>query len=155
MPSVTDSPDVLCQFIVDKLKANYALLTAAVSGVTVSSPDDIYYGDQDKFPRSPSICVEPGTLDRELMGVSFRTNNTITFFVFVYHARVQDNQATRKEAQQISEVVTTLLNNDPQLGGNAIHSYTSTNESGYVYRKETMYRTNRITFQVFTKTRLR
>lgn len=154
MVNITDSQDVLTQYIVDKLKANYAALTTAVDG-EVGSADDVYYGDQEKFPRTPSICVEPGTLDRELQGVSYTALNTITFYIFVYHAKVQDNQLTRKEVQQVSEAVTALLHLDPQLGGYAIHSFAATNESGYVYRKDTQYRTNRITFQVTTKTRLR
>lgn len=150
----TDSVDLVVQYVIDKLKTNYAALTSAVGG-QVGSADDVYYGDQEKFPRTPSICVDPGTMDRTLQGVSFRTDNNFVIYILVYHAKLQDNQLTRKEAQQVSEAIETLLHQDPQLGGLTIHSFCSRNESGYVYRRDTMYRTNRITFEPYSKTRLR
>lgn len=153
MPSITDSVDTITQYVIDKLITNAALLKST-SGVVVGS-DDIYYGDQEKFPRTPSICVDPGNRRRDLQGVSYRTDNNFTLYIYVYHAKVQDNQLTRKEAQQISEAIETLLHQDPQLGGNVIHGFCSLNESGYVYRQNTMYRTNRITFEPYSKTRLR
>jgi len=153
VPSITDSVDVVAQYVIDKLKANASLLKAT-SGVTTDAAD-IYYGDQEKFPRTPSICVDPGNRRRDLQGVSYRTDNNFVLYIYVYHARVQDNQLTRKEAQQISEAIETLLHQDPQLGGNVIHSFCSLNESGYVYRQNTMYRTNRVTFEPYSKTRLR
>jgi hypothetical protein len=153
VPSITDSVDTVTQYVIDKLKANAALLKSSTNVVVDAA--DIYYGDQEKFPRTPSICVDPGNRRRDLQGVSFRTDNNFTLYIYVYHSKLQDNQLTRKEAQQISEAIETLLHGDPQLGGNVIHSYCTLNESGYVYRQNTMYRTNRITFEPYSKTRLR
>lgn len=153
MPSITDSVDVITQYVIDKLRANASLLKTSTN-IAVDA-QDIYYGDQEKFPRTPSVCVDPGNRQRTLQGVSFRTDNAFTIYILVYHARIQDNQITRKEAQQISEAIETLLHQDPQLGGNVVHSFCSLNESGYVYRTGTMYRTNRITFEPYSKTRLR
>lgn len=153
MPSMTDSLDAATQYVIDKLKANASVLVTS-TGVTVGA-EDIYYGDQDKMPRTPSICVDPNVRRRDLQGVSFRTDNNFVIHILVYHSKLQDNQLTRKEAQQISEAIETLLHQDPQLGGLVIHSFCSLNESGYVYRNNTMYRTNRITFEPYSKTRLR
>lgn len=155
MVNITDSHDVLTQYIVDKLRTNYALLIAAVTGVAVPSPDDIYYGDQDKLPRTPSVCVEPLDTGRTLQGVSYRADNEFTWSIFVYHDKFQDNQLTRKECQQVAEVIVTLLHQDPQMGGNAIHSFAPSNESGYVFRAKTQYRANKISYSASTKTRLR
>ena len=154
MPSITDSVDLITQYIVDKIKANYISLTSVVSG-EVGSANDVFYGDQEKFQHTPSICVDPGNRQRSLMGVSYRTDNNFAIYILVYHAKLQDNQVTRKEAQQVSEAIETLLHADPQLGGLVIHSFCALNESGYVYRQSTMYRTNRITFEPYSKTRLR
>ena len=153
MPSITDSVDVVAQYVIDRLKANADLLRST-SNVIVDAAD-IYYGDQDKFPRTPSICVDPGNRRRDLQGVSFRTDNNFTIYILVYHSKLQDNQETRAEVQQISEAVETLLHQDPQLGGYVIHSYCTLNESGYVFRQNTMYRTCRITFEAYSKTMLR
>jgi hypothetical protein len=152
--NITDSMDTVAQYVVDKLKTNYAALTSMVDG-EVGSSDDVYYGDQELMPRTPSICVDPGTEQRTLQGVSFRTDNNFVVYIYVYHAKIQDNQLTRKEVQQVSEAIATLLHQDPQLGGLVIHSYVALNESGYTYRGKTMYRTNRLTFEPYSKTRLR
>lgn len=155
MVNITDSMDTIAQYIIDLLKANVSLLKASVSNVGVPGVEDIYYGDQEKFPRSPSICVDVNSLQRTLQGFSYRSDNAFIVYIYVHHARIQGNQLTRKEAQQISEVITTLIHADPQLGGNVIHGFVSTNESGYTYRQNTMYRTNRLTYEPYTKTRLR
>lgn len=155
MVNITDSVDVITQYVVDKIKAACSAGTIVTTTGVVASADDVYYGDQEKFPRSPSVCVDPGNRQRVLQGVSFRTDNNFSLYILVYHARIQDNQLTRKEAQQLSEQIETLLHQDPTLGGNVVHSFCSLNESGYVYRAATMYRTNRITFEPYSKTRLR
>jgi hypothetical protein len=151
--NITDSVDTVTQYVIDKLKANAAVLKTSTN--VVVDPQDIYYGDQEKFPRTPSICVDPGNRARILQGVSYRTDNNFVLYIYVYHAKVQDNQITRKEVQQISEAIETLLHSDPQLGGIVIHSFCTLNESGYVYRQNTMYRTCRITFEPYSKTKLR
>jgi hypothetical protein len=150
----TDSMDLVAQYVVDKIKANYVSLTSMVNG-SVGTADDVYYGDQDKFPRTPSICVDPGQRPRTLEGASYRSLNNFVLYIFVYHAKLQDNQLTRKEAQQVSEAIEDLLHADPQLGGLVIHSFCTNNESGYSYRNNTQYRTNRITFEPMSKTPLR
>lgn len=155
MPSITDSVDALTQYVIAKIKAACVANTLVTTTGVYAGADDVYYGDQDKFPRTPSICIDPGNRQRILQGASFRTDNNFTIYILVYHAKVQDNQATRMEAQQLSEQIETLLHLDPQLGGLVIHSFCTLNESGYVYRQNTMYRTNRITFEPYSKTRLR
>lgn len=155
MVNITDSVDTVTQYVVDKIKiAATAHDIVTTSGVTLDSAD-IYYGDQEKFPRSPSVCVDPGSRTRTLQGVSYRTDNNFSIYILVYHAKIQDNQQTRKEVQQLSEQIETLLHADPTLGGYVVHCFCGLNESGYVYRQNTMYRTCRITFDVYSKTRLR
>jgi hypothetical protein len=159
--TITDSLDAFTQGTIDKLRANVALLTSSDGLASIVDAEQaagvplIFYGDQEKFPATPCICVDPVTRTRDLQGVSFRTDNNFTVYVLVYHGRVQDNQLTRKQAQQIAEAVETLLNNDSQLGGLTINAWCSNNESGYVFRQGTMWRTNRVTFSGYTKTRLR
>lgn len=158
---LTDSLDDVAQAVIDKLVANVSLLVS--SDLEASIPEAqassncsmIFYGDQEKFPATPAICVEPVSRMRDLQGVSYRTDNNFTVYVMVFVAKVQDNQVTRKQAQTLSEVIEGLLHVDAQLGGLLINSFCSNNESGYVFRNNTMYRTNRITYTGYSKTRLR
>ena len=156
MTVLTDSLDLVTQYIVDKI------VTAAAAGaiksadnLAVLTPGNVFYGDQVKYPATPAIAVEPGGRPRTLMEVSYRTENNFSVFIMCYHAGIQDNQLTRKQIQQISEGIETLIHQDPQFGGLLVHGFCENNDSGYVYRQSTMYRTNRISFSGYSKTRLR
>lgn len=161
MVSLTDSLDEVAQFLVDLLNANLPLLksedgkASMEESAAATMGPVVFYGDQEKLPVSPCICVDPGTRPRTLNGVSYTGTNDFTVYILVYHARVQDNQLTRKQVQQISEIAERLMMKDPQMGGLVIHCAVTENESGYVYRNNTMYRTNRITFTAMSRTRLR
>ena len=155
MVNITDSVDAVTSYVIAKIQAAATAQTLKTSSGVTLAPEDVYYGDQEKFPRTPSVCVDPGNRQRDLQGVSYRTDNKFALYILVYHAKIQDNQLTRQEVQQLSEQIETLLHLDPQLGGLVIHSYCTLNESGYVYRQATLYRTNRITFEPYSKTRLR
>lgn len=152
---ITDSVDKVAQYIIDLLKANVAVLKSE-DNVAQMVPSNIYYGDQEKFPEVPAICVDPGTRPRRLEGVSYRSHNDFNIYIMFYFAKVdQSNQDTRKQIQQIAEAAETLIHQDPQFGGLLIHGFCELNESGYTYRAGTMYRSNRVTFSGYSKTRLR
>lgn len=164
--SNTDSLDAVTKQIITVLKTNIALLVSTDVGddgriasvadaAEVIGYPPIYYGDQDKLPVTPCICVEPSNRLREYHQVSYRTTNSFSVYLLFYHSRVQDNQVTRAQIQQISEAAETLIHQDPQLAGLVIDGFCSNNESGYVYRQGTMYRTNRVLYEATTKTRLR
>lgn len=163
--SLTDSLDTLVQYQVDKFKtAASAGLITDKSGLVVLTPDNVWYGDQNKLPAVPALCIEPSSRPRTLEGVSYRTNNDFQVYFMWYHADVtQSNQNTRQQVQQLSEAGEALIHKDPQCnldtgggpGGLLIHCFCQLNESGYTYRSNTLYRTNRVTFSGYSKTALR
>lgn len=119
---------------------------------------NVFYGDQDQLPGTPTVCVEPNDKQRELAGAPNMTENTFIIFILIYHDKLQDNQQTRLEVDQIAFDIEHLLHQDLQLTvtGNPllIHGFVERNESGYVYKKGTLYRTARITYKGMNKTSL-
>jgi hypothetical protein len=144
---------VITQLLVDKIAANAASYTIPIA------PEDVMYGDQDRIPRTPFVCVEPNDKQRTLKGVPNMTENEFQIFILLYHNKVQDNQLTRKEIDQFAYEVEQLIHQDLQLknGGltpNMIHGFCQSNESGYTFKAGTLYRTARLTYRGLNKTSL-
>lgn len=124
------------------------------------STADIYFGDQDSIPRTPSICVEPGEKTRTLQGVSQMTKNEFEIYLMVYHNRVQSVQQTREECDQLAYEIEKWLHADLQLALGVpatpalIHGFVRQNESGYAVKNNTLYRSARLTYMGENKTSL-
>jgi hypothetical protein len=145
MATMTDSLVTLAKYVFEKLDDAKAQLKL----------EDVYYGDQAKIPRTPTVCVEPGTKRRNLEGAPRVTRNTMDVMLLVYLMKIGGTtQTTRQEVDEIAESIEGFLHTDPQLNGLAIHSYVTLLESGYADRGGTLFRTARLTFEVDTKTLL-
>ncbi len=127
-----------------------SLLTAKVQLGII----DVWFGDQDRIPRTPAVAVEPGETSRELNGAPRRVEEQHTVYLLIYHNKVQSGSQSRLEAQQFAEVVEDFLHNDPTLGGLVIHSFATANESGFSSRKGTTLVTNRVTFTATSQRQL-
>jgi hypothetical protein len=158
MAQMTDSLDAVAQYIHDLIQAQCNLpgnTLKSNDGAVVLKAKNVFYGDQEKYPESPAVAIEPSDRPRTLAGLSYRSQNDFGVYILCYLAKVQTNQLTRQQIQQISEKIETLIHTDPQLGGLVVHGFCANNESGYVYRSGTLYRSNRITYSGMSKTRLR
>jgi hypothetical protein len=114
----------------------------------------VYYGDQDKIPVTPAVCVEPGTKRRTLDGVPRATLVTMDVILLVYLQKIGPMQIAREEADVVAEDVEAFLHGDPQLNGLAIHSLATSVEYGYAARDSSIMRTARITFEATSKVHL-
>jgi len=140
------------------------IVAAAVASAFTVFPDDgndmdVWYGDQNTIGRTPSVCIEPDEKQRTLEGAPNMTVNEFTVFILIYHNKVQDMQITRKECDVLAYEIEKLIHQDLQLlnGGSTprlIHGFVRSNESGYVYKGNTLYRVARLTFYGKNKTSL-
>ena len=140
----TDSLVELTQYVFDKL-------TLVKNELEVV---DIFYGDQDRIPRSPTLCVEPINLRRELAGATRRTNNIFLIYVLSYHSEVRSPQSNRKDSDKLAEAVATVLHADPTMGTRVAHSYVIETVSGYQVKSNQMFRANRLTLEARNITQL-
>jgi hypothetical protein len=116
--------------------------------------EDIWYGEQRKIPRTPCIAIESGLVNREMAGVSAqgRTLNTFTVYIMIFISKLQDEQISRKEADELAEAVEAVLHVDANLGGVVLYGFVTSIEPGYITRQSTTFRVARITWQGVTKT---
>ncbi len=114
----------------------------------------VHYGDQDRLPVTPAVCLEPGSKQRTLVGQPNMTQNDFEVFILVYHDMIQSTALSRLQADQIAYDIEKLLHQDLQLGGNLINGFVASHESGYTYKVRTLYRAARLTYRGFNKTSL-
>lgn len=113
---------------------------------------DIFYGDQDRIPRTPTVCVEPGSKNRDLNGHPRRTEVRFTTYLIVYHYMVRSTEEIREANDDLAEDIETLLHLDAQLRDSegeptVIDSIVSSIESGYQQKRNSLFRASRLTFE--------
>lgn len=140
---ITDNA-VMCRFLVNKLNASAAKTALQIQ--------DVYYGDQERLPRTPAVCVEPGEKVRELNGAPRRTLITFTNYIIVYHNPVKNATVIREEDDQRAEAIERFIHADPYFAdgsGNdqVIDSLVTSIESGYQMRANTLFRASRLTVE--------
>jgi hypothetical protein len=121
------------------------------------------YGDQNRVPVTPTVCVESGPTVRALTGALHRTENSLTCYILLYWAKVQDNQTDKLEAEQCAEGIARYLDTLPSLelngdGGVVIHGYITDIDPGYSIKgtgqQRNLYQAVRLTWTGKTKTML-
>lgn len=142
--SLTDSVVEVTQYM-------YNLISSAKADLGLS---DVFWGDQTRLPRYPVACVVAGNKTRELNGLPRKTDVQIECYVVLYHGEVQSPQTNDQEASTLAEAVESLLHQDAQMGGKAIHSMVSEVDPGWANRANTLVRATRLTFQVQSQTML-
>lgn len=137
MTELTDKISTIGQYLFDLLDANRVDL--GLKGV--------WYGDQEKIPETPAVCVEMGPKNGELNGVPRRRLVVIDAYIILYHERIQDEQENQRQSELKAEQVEDLLHQDDTLGGLVIHSMVTTSEPGYVQRGGAKVKASRLTLQ--------
>lgn len=115
---------------------------------------DVWYGEQHKVPRTPTVEVIPGEKVRNPAGAPRRVENTFECFVMVLAGQVQDVQLNLHTAGQLAESIETVLHADPTLGGIVINALVARTEFGVATRSSTQYRAARLTVRAESRTLL-
>jgi hypothetical protein len=106
----------------------------------------IYYGDQERIPKSPTVCIEPDIKDSPLYAAGRQTRPMFTIYFLIYHSEVRNVQSNRRDSDALAERIEDFLNSDPQMGGLVVHGYVSQSASGYSPKTDSLMRSNRLTF---------
>jgi hypothetical protein len=123
----------------------------------------VSYGDQQKIPAVPWVCVEPNDKDRpwDTITPTDMTEVVLEIYLLCYFATVdKGTQPSRETADQFGETVEEYFNVNHRQMRNAdgndlvIYSFCVKNESGYTQRQNNLYRSNRITWRGRSKLRL-
>jgi hypothetical protein len=122
------------------------------AGASALGIEDVFYGDQTQLPRTPAVCVAPGSKRRAWSGASLRTENNFETYVYVYYGKVQDVQANTHAAQTLADAIEDLVMQDIRLGGIVIWTLCTGNEPGMINKMGSLLVGNRLTFESMSKT---
>jgi hypothetical protein len=137
LASPTDSLEVFTGYLYDLVLANQVAL-----GVV-----DVFYSDQWRIPRTPTICVQASRKSRELVGAPRRVRNTLESYIIVYFSKVTDVQENARDADVMGDALEALVHANITFGGLVTNSMVILNESGYRPKPDTQFRAVRLTVQ--------
>jgi hypothetical protein len=106
----------------------------------------VMYGDQDKIPVVPMVCVEPSSKRRDFNGAPRRTQIDFEVYVLVYYGTLQDTQLNRAEVDRIAEAVEARLHEAQRCDGLVISSLVTGLDSGAANKGGALMRATRLTF---------
>jgi hypothetical protein len=107
---------------------------------------DVFYGDQDKVPKFPSVGVESMPKRRTQLDTrKFRVD--LSCGVYLYHGMLQATYKTKKEADTLSELIENALHTDFTFGGLVVFGYVTRVEPGIALKSEIMVKTTRLTWE--------
>lgn len=141
--TLTDKLSVVTQYIVDLLRENWYGVTA--------TDKDIYYGDEPKYPRYPSVAVEAGPHLSPLTQTGLQMQHEFTIYILIIHAPITDQQTAKKDTDQRAEAVRDILHTDRRLGGLVIHGHVGEIEPGFVTRGGEKLVASRLTWTGISK----
>ena len=147
--ALTASYVEIAEALVAKLEANSTAL--GLKGV--------FYGDQNKLPATPIVCVEPDIKDNVAMTPTRNLTVEVLIFLIVYHSAVDSPQANRQASDTLAEAIEDLIHEDPFLLRNdatprVVQCYIKSIASGYVKKGTGIVRASRLTFHALTKHQL-
>jgi hypothetical protein len=114
---------------------------------TALSIEDVFYGNQIKFPRTPSVVIEPDDMRADITHAPRTTTNIFLVEILIVHCKVQDNQITRAEADVLAEALQEAIEHKDNitLGGLVVHQFVRRMKSGYVNRPDSQYMSTLLT----------
>jgi hypothetical protein len=114
----------------------------------------VYYGDQMRVPLSPTLCVEPATINRIVNNTGCATENEFALNVILYDARLGDVEGIQFDLDKLAETVMDEINDLGQLDGRVIYIHATAIEYGYLIKSNRLLRADRIIVTAKTKTEL-
>lgn len=113
---------------------------------------DIFYGDERKIPRTPTVCVVPGPESSSYQGAGGRpVMKVFTTYVMVYCNKIQDHQANVHASLTLANTLMNVVHADPTLGGNAIDCLVTNSDPGMAVKAGTLYDASRLTLRSRSK----
>lgn len=134
---LTDRVDVLTQYVQGKLEDNKSYIEV----------QDVWLGDQTRFPRTPCLSVEPGPKSRESNGAPRRYAVMLDTYITLYVEKIQDASANTLLLIQTAERIEEVLHADNRLGGLVIESFVAQVEQGVAVRAGTELKACQLTFR--------
>lgn len=116
--------------------------------------EKVWFGEQNKIPKLPAVCVIGDRKEREDRGVPRLVTNTFTVRLDLYIVKVTDAETMQREVLSQAEDLEAALHEDLTFGGIVYGSMVKSNEQGVVDKSGTRYHTARLTLELINRSML-
>lgn len=130
------------------------LLTLIETNMVSLGVKAVFYGDQERLPVTPTVCIEPDQSENELKAARRFVGTTIRVYILIYHSKISSVETNRRGSDLMAEAIADLIHTEPTLAGLVIHGFVKNISSGYVNRERTVVRTSRITYEALSQAQL-
>jgi hypothetical protein len=113
----------------------------------------VFYGDDTLIPETPAISIIPESKDRTLSDTGHMSTITLKVGIVIYHSKLDSPSVTRKQCDELAELVEAKLHLDKKLGG-VIYGYVKSMEPGVATRRSVMLRATRLQWVGIAKERI-
>lgn len=131
--------------MVDVTQAIIDVLDAAPSKA-ITGLQDVYYGFQNLVPRYPSALVESFPKQRRIITTQ-QFEVELRVGILIVHGKIQSTEITKKETEQVAELVESELHNDFQLGDTILFGYVTRIDPGVARQETEMVRATRLLWE--------
>lgn len=109
----------------------------------------VYWGDQEKIPEYPAVCVAPFPKDRSLTGEGATHRFAIVhrIGIYVYHGQVQSSELNHRAATKLAEDVEQLLHANTDMAGTVIFGFVNRMQPGFTMKEQTMVKVTRLLWE--------
>lgn len=106
----------------------------------------VYYGYQQLIPAFPALSVESGRKGRVGSG-THRFEIQFSVLMMLEHGSIQSTEITKKESEELSELIEQKIHEDFTLGGLVLFGYIRSIDPGVRLRESEMIRATRLTWE--------
>lgn len=143
MPTIPPNFSPLTGSLTDFCKGLQAALNAAIAELAFDGkPARVWYGEQERYPTTPSYAVEPVRKNR-IEPPKLQRVYEIYFYAQVigYLTKIHmGEEVVREKVDRLGEKVQEILDRDHTLGGLTMDLLVTDLESGYAYKQDSKYK---------------
>lgn len=109
--------------------------------------DQVFFGDEFRYPKVPAIGVEPGPRESPLTATGMMQTHTFTVYAIIYSGAISgDLQSIKRRNIELAEIAERVINANTTLGGLIIHGHVVNVEPGFANVGGELFVASRLTW---------
>lgn len=131
-----------------------AVYQTVLTNKTPLGLQDVWFGEQNKIPRLPAVCVMGDTRQREDRGAPRLVTNTFSVRCDLYVVKVEPTESMHQQVLTLADDLEVVLHADLTFDGVVLGSLVRSSEIGIADKSGTRYHTARLTLELVNRTML-
>jgi hypothetical protein len=114
----------------------------------------VFYGDQDRLPGYPAVCLEPDETTYDVIYIGRKANISFSYYILIYHGEIQDPSLNRREADVLAASCADLVHSHMTGEGRVVNCQVDRITSGVAVKAGTTVRASRLSVSATSQKQL-